>query len=128
MDRNNYYGGESASYNLNQVRGPAGGGEGCGPTGSARRPAAHARCTQLWEKYRPGEAVPKDLGRSNEYNVDAARGRAGAVRPPAALLPLTAAARADPQVPKFIMSGGKMVQMLIHTDVARAGEHWQRHS
>eukprot|EP00879_Flechtneria_rotunda_P011256 GHRR01011757.1.p1 GENE.GHRR01011757.1~~GHRR01011757.1.p1 ORF type:complete len:416 (+),score=117.27 GHRR01011757.1:364-1611(+) len=65
MDRNNYYGGESASLNLNQ----------------------------LWEKFRPGQAVPKDLGPSRDYNVD--------------------------MVPKFMMANGKLVRVLIHTDVTK---------
>jgi len=54
------------------------------------------------------------MGRPNEYNVDAVRLRR--VAPRAARCGLTARA----QVPKFIMANGKMVQMLIHTDVARA--------
>ena len=65
MDRNDYYGGESASLTLNQ----------------------------LWEKFMPGQEVPKDLGRPNDYNVD--------------------------MVPKFIMANGKLVQVLIHTDVTK---------
>jgi Rab GDP dissociation inhibitor len=65
MDRNNYYGGESASLNLNQ----------------------------LWEKFRPGQAVPKELGASRDYNVDL--------------------------VPKFMMANGKLVRVLIYTDVTK---------
>ncbi|KAL0078889.1 GDP dissociation inhibitor [Phycomyces blakesleeanus] len=42
MDRNDYYGGESASLNL----------------------------TQLYRKYRPGVEVPADLGRDRDYNID----------------------------------------------------------
>jgi len=42
MDRNNYYGGESASLNLNQ----------------------------LYEKFYPGQTPPAGLGQSREYNVD----------------------------------------------------------
>ncbi|KAL1927269.1 hypothetical protein VTP01DRAFT_3898 [Rhizomucor pusillus] len=42
MDRNDYYGGESASLNL----------------------------TQLYRKYRPNETVPTDLGRDRDYNID----------------------------------------------------------
>ena len=52
------------------------------------------------------------MGRPNEYNVDAVR----SVASRRSAQPLTRA----PQVPKFIMANGKMVQMLIHTDVARA--------
>jgi Rab GDP dissociation inhibitor len=65
MDRNNYYGGESASLNLDQ----------------------------LFEKFRPGKTPPASLGQSREYNVDL--------------------------IPKFIMSSGILVKMLIHTDVTR---------
>lgn len=42
MDRNDYYGGESASLNLNQ----------------------------LYERFRPNTPVPKELGPSRDYNVD----------------------------------------------------------
>jgi len=42
MDRNNYYGGESASLNLKQ----------------------------LWEKFRPGEAHPEQYGRWQDWNFD----------------------------------------------------------
>ncbi|KAI7871663.1 GDP dissociation inhibitor [Spinellus fusiger] len=42
MDRNDYYGGESASLNL----------------------------TQLYRKYRPDTPVPTDLGRDRDYNID----------------------------------------------------------
>lgn len=42
MDRNDYYGGESASLNL----------------------------TQLYRKYRPEEQVPAELGRDRDYNID----------------------------------------------------------
>ncbi|RPD82065.1 rab GDP-dissociation inhibitor [Lentinus tigrinus ALCF2SS1-7] len=42
MDRNDYYGGDSASLNL----------------------------TQLYRKFRPDQAVPQDLGRDRDYAVD----------------------------------------------------------
>jgi Rab GDP dissociation inhibitor len=42
MDRNNYYGGESASLNLNQ----------------------------LFEKFYPSTKPPANLGQSRDYNVD----------------------------------------------------------
>jgi len=42
MDKNSYYGGESASLNLKQ----------------------------LFEKYKSGSQPPKELGESREYNVD----------------------------------------------------------
>jgi len=42
MDRNDYYGGDSASLNL----------------------------TQLYRKFRPDQAVPEALGKSKDYNID----------------------------------------------------------
>lgn len=42
MDRNDYYGGESASLNL----------------------------TQLYRKFRPGQEPPAELGRDRDYNID----------------------------------------------------------
>lgn len=63
MDRNSYYGGDSASLNLNQ----------------------------LLEKF-PKKSTA-DLGASRDYNVDL--------------------------IPKFIMSTGKMVEILVKTDVTR---------
>jgi len=64
MDRNSYYGGESASLNLNQ----------------------------LVEKFKKGTPSPT-LGASREYNVDL--------------------------IPKFLMSCGTLVQILVKTDVTR---------
>jgi len=63
MDRNGYYGGDSASLNLNQ----------------------------LLEKFK--KSPNESLGPSRDYNVDL--------------------------IPKFIMSTGKMVEMLVKTDVTR---------
>jgi len=65
MDRNGYYGAESASLNLNQ----------------------------LFEKYKKNQQPPQALGASREYNVDV--------------------------IPKFLMSCGTLVQMLVKTDVTR---------
>jgi len=65
MDRNDYYGAESASLNL----------------------------TQLYGKFRPGEAPPADLGRDRDYCVDL--------------------------IPKFMMANGELTKMLVHTDVTR---------
>jgi len=65
LDRNGYYGGASASLQLNQ----------------------------LFEAYKKGEAARTDLGASRDYNVDV--------------------------VPKFIMSMGKLVKALLHTNVTR---------
>lgn len=42
MDRNDYYGGESTSLNLNQ----------------------------LWKRFKGGDAPPEELGASKDYNVD----------------------------------------------------------
>mmetsp|Transcript_2515 Transcript_2515/g.7584 ORF Transcript_2515/g.7584 Transcript_2515/m.7584 type:complete len:459 (-) Transcript_2515:994-2370(-) len=65
MDRNNYYGGESASLNLNQ----------------------------LWERFRPGQTPPKELGPSRDFNID--------------------------MVPKFIMANGNLVKVLVKTNVTK---------
>ncbi|KAL6764404.1 rab GDP dissociation inhibitor protein [Haematococcus lacustris] len=65
MDRNNYYGGESASLSL----------------------------TQLYERFRPGQAPPKELGPNRDWNVDL--------------------------VPKFMMANGKLVRVLLHTGVVK---------
>ena len=65
MDRNDYYGGESASLNI----------------------------TQLYQKFRPGVEVPKSLANNRDWNVDL--------------------------IPKFIMSSGLLVKILLHTDVTR---------
>jgi len=64
MDRNSYYGGESASLNL----------------------------SQLFEKFKKGNAATT-LGASRDYNVDL--------------------------IPKFLMSCGILVQILVKTDVTR---------
>jgi len=63
MDRNSYYGGESASLNLNQ----------------------------LFEKFK--KTSKDNLGASRDYNVDL--------------------------IPKFLMSCGTLVQILVKTDVTR---------
>lgn len=65
IDRNNYYGAESASINL----------------------------TQLFEKFDPSKKPPASLGNSRDYNVDL--------------------------MPKFLMASGKLVKMLILTDVTK---------
>jgi len=63
MDRNSYYGGDSASLNL----------------------------VQMIDRFKKGS--PEQLGASRDYNVDL--------------------------IPKFIMSTGKMVEILVKTDVTR---------
>jgi Rab GDP dissociation inhibitor len=65
VDRNNYYGGECASLNI----------------------------TNLWEKFRPGQSPPKELGANRDWNVDL--------------------------VPKFIMASGDLVKILLKTKVSR---------
>ncbi|KAF9127714.1 Rab GDP dissociation inhibitor alpha [Mortierella sp. 14UC] len=65
MDRNDYYGGDSASLNL----------------------------TQLFKKFRDGEAPAASLGKDRDYNVDL--------------------------IPKFMMANGELVKILTHTDVTR---------
>lgn len=44
---------------------------------------------QLYERFRPGQKPPSKLGSSRDYNVD--------------------------MVPKFIMAGGELVRVLVHT-------------
>ena len=65
IDRNEYYGGETASLNL----------------------------TNLWKKFKDGEAPPKQYGHNRDWNVDL--------------------------IPKFIMADGKLVKMLLHTKVTK---------
>lgn len=48
---------------------------------------------QLYERFRPGQAPPPQLGSSRDYNVD--------------------------MVPKFIMANGNLVKVLVHTDVVK---------
>jgi Rab GDP dissociation inhibitor len=69
--RNDYYGAESASLNL----------------------------TQLYNKFRPGKEVPKDMGRDRDFAVDL--------------------------IPKFMMANGELVRMLVHTDVTKYMEYKQ---
>merc|ERR550514_442007 len=64
VDRNNYYGAECASLNL----------------------------TSLWEKFRPGEKPPEELGANRDWNVDL--------------------------IPKFIMADGTLVKILVKTKVS----------
>jgi Rab GDP dissociation inhibitor len=82
MDRNNYYGGQSASLNLNQVRGklfisPSATSHAADATLLAaghcrahRRPRAPPPPPQLFERFCPGETPPAELGKSRDYNVD----------------------------------------------------------
>lgn len=65
MDRNDYYGAECASLNL----------------------------TQLYNKFRPGQSPPTDLGRDRDYAIDL--------------------------IPKYMMANGELTKMLVHTDVTR---------
>jgi Rab GDP dissociation inhibitor len=65
MDRNSYYGGESASLNLEQ----------------------------LYAKFKPGQEVPQNMGRTRDYCVDLC--------------------------PKFLMACGNLVKVLLHTKVTR---------
>ncbi|WFD05081.1 Rab GDP dissociation inhibitor alpha [Malassezia vespertilionis] len=65
IDRNDYYGAECASLSL----------------------------SQLYNKFRPGEEVPKDMGRDRDWAID--------------------------MIPKFMMANGEIVNMLVHTDVTR---------
>eukprot|EP00928_Gymnodinium_smaydae_P050351 TRINITY_DN3390_c0_g1_i2.p1 TRINITY_DN3390_c0_g1~~TRINITY_DN3390_c0_g1_i2.p1 ORF type:complete len:456 (+),score=113.39 TRINITY_DN3390_c0_g1_i2:78-1445(+) len=65
LDRNNYYGGECASLNI----------------------------TNLWNKFRPGESPPKELGANRDWNIDL--------------------------IPKFVMAAGSLVKILLKTKVSR---------
>ncbi|KAI3625980.1 hypothetical protein CBS9595_001341 [Malassezia furfur] len=65
IDRNDYYGAECASLSL----------------------------SQLYNKFRPGQPVPTDMGRDRDYAID--------------------------MIPKFMMANGEIVNMLVHTDVTR---------
>jgi RAB protein geranylgeranyltransferase component A len=103
MDRNNYYGGESASLNLNQVRPGsclclAVAWDMCRqtPTGTCLSLPSHPstdsnlsrfNCVQLWERFRAGQKPPESLGASRDFNVD--------------------------MVPKFIMANGNLVKVLL---------------
>lgn len=49
--------------------------------------------SQLYERFRPGQKAPAELGASRDYNVDL--------------------------VPKFIMAGGNLVKVLVHTEVTK---------
>ncbi|KAE8009286.1 hypothetical protein FH972_005733 [Carpinus fangiana] len=49
--------------------------------------------TQLWKRLRGNDEPPERLGSSREYNVD--------------------------MIPKFMMANGKLVRILIHTDVTK---------
>lgn len=64
IDRNPFYGDSGASLNI----------------------------SRLWEKFRPKEDVPTELGHNRDWNVD-----------------LT---------PKFVMAFGKLVKMIIKTEVS----------
>ena len=52
---------------------------------------AVTRSLQLYERFRPGQKPPAKLGPSRDYNVD--------------------------MVPKFIMAGGELVRVLVHTGI-----------
>jgi Rab GDP dissociation inhibitor len=65
LDRNSYYGAETASLNL----------------------------TNLWAMFRPNIKPPEQYGHNRDWNIDL--------------------------IPKFIMAGGNLVKMLLHTKVTR---------
>jgi Rab GDP dissociation inhibitor len=64
VDRNPFYGDSGASLNI----------------------------TSLWNKFRPGEPVPQELGANREWNIDL--------------------------IPKFVMAYGKLVKLIIKTKVS----------
>lgn len=54
----------------------------------------HSHCRpQLYNKFRPGQSPPSDLGRDRDYAVDL--------------------------IPKYMMANGELTKMLVHTDVTR---------
>ena len=59
MDRNDYYGGDSASLNLTQV-------SSCGFFDDLRSSIS----PQLYRKFRPDQAPPAELGRDRDYAID----------------------------------------------------------
>lgn len=65
IDKNAYYGDQSASLNLSKI----------------------------WEHFRPTEKVPEELGHNRDWSIDL--------------------------VPKFVMSNGKLVKMMIKTEVSK---------
>lgn len=71
IDRQDHYGGESASLTLKQ----------------------------LYQKFRPDEPVPTNMGRERDWNVDL--------------------------IPKFLMASGDLVNILVHTNVTRSLEFKQ---
>lgn len=56
-------------------------------------PAHPLPAVQLWEKHRPGQKVPDNLGANRDWSIDL--------------------------IPKFIMANGKLVHTLLHTGVTR---------
>lgn len=60
MDRNDYYGGESASLNLTQV----------GTSLQQNRYPNAPTQFQLYRKFRPNQPPPTELGRDRDYAVD----------------------------------------------------------
>lgn len=60
MDRNDYYGGDSASLNLTQV---------C-DVNHCYVYLSKRWCAQLYRKFRPDQAPPSELGRDRDYAID----------------------------------------------------------
>ena len=60
MDRNDYYGGDSASLNLTQV---------CMTLPYTALQLPH-NVYQLYRKFRPNQSPPEDIGRDRDYAVD----------------------------------------------------------
>lgn len=53
---------------------------------------ASINLTKTWEIFRPGQSVPQELGHNRDWNIDL--------------------------IPKFVMSNGKLVKMMIKTEVS----------
>ena len=96
LDRNDYYGAESASLSLSQAR---------------RSGARSVLTAQLFKKFRQGQEAPKDYGRDRDCALapHAGADRAGSVD----------------LIPKFMMANGELTKMLVHTDVTRYMEFKQ---
>ena len=97
MDRNDYYGGESASLNLTNV---------CFHLQSLflfyafiNSYARLSHTFKLYKKFREGMSPPAQFGKDRDYNVDL--------------------------IPKFAMASGEFTNILYHTDVTRYMEFRQ---
>lgn len=70
----------------------------CSTVATVAKMTASNPCLQLYERFRPGQKPPTKLGSSRDYNVD--------------------------MVPKFIMAGGELVRVLVHTGAPLPHTHF----